>query len=57
MVSVEEQFKAYREKNPNEPFFTALREFSGYTKLYGKRNDGAFEDLELVPEDKFPNTL
>jgi hypothetical protein len=56
-ASLEEQFVAYRLKHGEEPFFAAMRDFTGYQKLYGKRKDGAFEDLELVPENSFPNTL
>lgn len=54
---LEERFKEYRLQNPGESFFTALRAFTGYTKLYGKRKDGAFEELEAIPEKQFPNTL
>lgn len=46
----------YRDERADLSFFEALCKFTGYSALYGKRRDGAFDPLEQVPLDKFPNT-
>lgn len=57
MDDLNKRFLDFLAANPGIPFFTALREFTGYTTLYGKRKDAAFENLEMLTNDQIPNKL